>query len=63
VTSLRGTATSGTPTPLQIRVSDLFLGTMTIGEPGGSGTSIEEGQRLPDRYEEACGNVIRKPVN
>jgi aryl-alcohol dehydrogenase-like predicted oxidoreductase len=41
-----------------LRVSDLFLGTMTFGEDWGWGASVEECRKMFDAYAEAGGNVI-----
>ncbi|MGH3679960.1 MAG: aldo/keto reductase, partial [Natronosporangium sp.] len=41
-----------------LRVSELFLGTMTFGEDWGWGASIEECRKLFTAYAEAGGNVV-----
>src|SRR5262245_47171739 len=41
-----------------LRVSPLCLGAMTFGEDLGWGTSVEESQRIIDRYIERGGNFI-----
>ncbi|MBM7114458.1 aldo/keto reductase [Archangium primigenium] len=41
-----------------LRVSPLCLGAMTFGEDLGWGTSVEESQRIMDRYIELGGNFI-----
>jgi aryl-alcohol dehydrogenase-like predicted oxidoreductase len=41
-----------------LRVSPLCLGTMTFGEDLGWGSSVEESQRILDRYLELGGNFI-----
>ncbi|BBX41579.1 aldo/keto reductase [Mycobacterium simiae] len=41
-----------------LRVSPLCLGAMTFGEDLGWGTSVEESQRILDRYTELGGNFI-----
>ncbi|MFB9366593.1 aldo/keto reductase [Kitasatospora sp. NPDC001664] len=41
-----------------LRVSELFLGTMTFGEDWGFGASVEESRKLFEAYAEAGGNVI-----
>ncbi|MET0405752.1 MAG: aldo/keto reductase [Cystobacter sp.] len=41
-----------------LRVSPLCLGAMTFGEDLGWGTSVEESQRIMDRYLELGGNFI-----
>jgi len=41
-----------------LRVSPFCLGTMTFGEDLGWGTSVEESQRILDRYIELGGNFI-----
>lgn len=46
-----------------LRVSELFLGTMTFGENWGWGASDEECRRMFDAYAEAGGNVIDTAVN
>jgi aryl-alcohol dehydrogenase-like predicted oxidoreductase len=46
-----------------LRVSKLFLGTMTFGENWGWGASSEECRRMLDAYAEAGGNVIDTAVN
>jgi aryl-alcohol dehydrogenase-like predicted oxidoreductase len=46
-----------------LRVSELFLGTMTFGEEWGWGAPPEECRRIFDAYAEAGGNVIDTAVN
>ncbi len=46
-----------------LRVSELFLGTMTYGEDWGWGAPPEECRRMFDAYAEAGGNVIDTAVN
>jgi aryl-alcohol dehydrogenase-like predicted oxidoreductase len=46
-----------------LRVSDLFLGTMTFGEEWGWGAPPEECRRMFEAYAEAGGNVIDTAVN
>ncbi len=46
-----------------LRVSDLFLGTMTFGEDWGWGASPEVCRQMFDAYAEAGGNVIDTAVN
>src|SRR5579872_7253996 len=41
-----------------LRVSDLFLGTMTFGESWGWGAPLEECRKILETYLEAGGNVI-----
>jgi aryl-alcohol dehydrogenase-like predicted oxidoreductase len=41
-----------------LRVSELFLGTMTFGESWGWGAPVEECRKMLDLYVEAGGNVI-----
>ncbi|MGW4964275.1 aldo/keto reductase [Nonomuraea sp. NPDC004186] len=41
-----------------LRVSDLFLGTMTFGQEWGWGASVEECRKMFTAYAEAGGNVI-----
>ena len=41
-----------------LRVSDLFLGTMTFGESWGWGAPLEECRKMFETYIEAGGNVI-----
>jgi aryl-alcohol dehydrogenase-like predicted oxidoreductase len=41
-----------------LRVSDLFLGTMTFGESWGWGAPLEECRKIFEAYAEAGGNVI-----
>ena len=41
-----------------LRVSPLCLGAMTFGEDLGWGSSVEESQRIIDRYVELGGNFI-----
>lgn len=44
--------------PSGLRVSELFLGTMTFGEKWGWGAPLEECRKMLDAYAEAGGNVI-----
>jgi len=44
--------------PSGLRVSDLFLGTMTFGESAGWGAPIDECRKIFNAYAEAGGNVI-----
>ena len=46
-----------------LRVSELFLGTMTFGEQGGVGAPVEECRRILDAYAGAGGNVIDTAIN
>lgn len=46
-----------------LRVSEVFLGTMTFGEQGGVGAPLEECRRMLDVYAEAGGNVIDTAIN
>jgi aryl-alcohol dehydrogenase-like predicted oxidoreductase len=46
-----------------LRVSELFLGTMTFGEDWGWGAPPEECRRIFDAFAEAGGNVIDTAVN
>jgi aryl-alcohol dehydrogenase-like predicted oxidoreductase len=46
-----------------LRVSELFLGTMTFGEDWGWGAPPDECRRMFDAYAEAGGNVIDTAVN
>jgi aryl-alcohol dehydrogenase-like predicted oxidoreductase len=46
-----------------LRVSELFLGTMTFGENWGWGASAAECQKMFETYAEAGGNVIDTAVN
>lgn len=46
-----------------LRVSELFLGAMTFGDPDTVGTSADESRRIVDAYEDAGGNVIDTAVN
>ncbi|HLG91949.1 MAG TPA: aldo/keto reductase [Acidimicrobiales bacterium] len=46
-----------------LRVSEMFLGTMTFGEDWGWGAAPEECRRMIDVYAEAGGNVIDTAVN
>ena len=41
-----------------LRVSDLFLGTMTFGDDWGWGAPLEESRKIFEAYAEAGGNVI-----
>src|SRR3954453_3631466 len=41
-----------------LRVSDLFLGTMTFGDTWGWGASTDECRAMFDAYAEAGGNVV-----
>lgn len=49
--------------PTGLRVSEVFLGTMTFGEDWGWGAPPEECRRMLDTYAEAGGNVIDTAVN
>lgn len=49
--------------PSGLRVSELFLGTMTFGEDWGWGAPPEECRLMLDAYAEAGGNVIDTAVN
>jgi aryl-alcohol dehydrogenase-like predicted oxidoreductase len=49
--------------PSGLRVSELFLGTMTFGEDWGWGAPPDECRRMFDAYAEAGGNVIDTAVN
>jgi aryl-alcohol dehydrogenase-like predicted oxidoreductase len=49
--------------PPGLRVSELFLRTMTFGEDWGWGAPPEECRRILDTYAEAGGNVIDTAVN
>src|SRR5258705_10047327 len=44
-----------------LRVSPLCLGAMTFGEDLGWGSSVEESQRIIDRFVELGGNFIDTP--
>jgi aryl-alcohol dehydrogenase-like predicted oxidoreductase len=46
-----------------LRVSEMFLGTMTFGEPDGMGASLEECRKVLDAYTDAGGNVLDTAVN
>ncbi len=46
-----------------LRVSELFLGTMTFGEQGGVGAPLAECRRMLDAYADAGGNVIDTAIN
>ena len=46
-----------------LRVSELFLGTMTFGEDWGWGAPPEECRRMLDAYAEAGGNVVDTAMN
>ena len=46
-----------------LRVSDLFLGTMTFGEDWGWGASPEACRAMFDAYAEAGGNVVDTAIN
>jgi aryl-alcohol dehydrogenase-like predicted oxidoreductase len=46
-----------------LRVSQLFLGAMTFGDPSGAGAPVEECARMLDAYADAGGNVIDTAVN
>jgi aryl-alcohol dehydrogenase-like predicted oxidoreductase len=46
-----------------LRVSELFLGTMTFGEQGSVGAPAEECRRILDTYEDAGGNVLDTASN
>ncbi|MFW6034059.1 MAG: aldo/keto reductase [bacterium] len=49
--------------PTGLRVSELFLGTMTFGEGWGWGAPPEECRKIFDAYAEAGGNVIDTAIN
>ncbi len=49
--------------PTGLRVSQLFLGTMTFGENWGWGAPPEECRKIFDAYAEAGGNVIDTAIN
>lgn len=46
-----------------LRVSELFLGTMTFGEQGGVGAPVEECRRILDTYADAGGTVVDTASN
>jgi len=46
-----------------LRVSELFLGTMTFGEQGGVGAPPEECRRILDAYADAGGTVVDTASN
>lgn len=46
-----------------LRVSELFLGAMTFGDPDGPGASLEESRRVFDAYADAGGNVVDTAIN
>ena len=46
-----------------LRVSQLFLGAMTFGDPETVGAAPEECRRMVDAYAEAGGNVIDTASN
>ncbi|MBF6327223.1 aldo/keto reductase [Nocardia transvalensis] len=46
-----------------LRVSELFLGTMTFGEQGGVGAPLLECREILDAYADAGGNVVDTAVN
>jgi aryl-alcohol dehydrogenase-like predicted oxidoreductase len=49
--------------PTGLRISEVFLGTMTFGEDWGWGAPPEECRRMFDAYAQAGGNVIDTAVN
>src|SRR5690242_15263304 len=46
-----------------LRVSDLFLGTMTFGDDWGWGATTDECRTMLDAYAEAGGNVVDTASN
>ena len=46
-----------------LRVSELFLGAMTFGDPDTVGAEPEECRRILDAYAEAGGNVVDTAIN
>jgi aryl-alcohol dehydrogenase-like predicted oxidoreductase len=46
-----------------LRVSELFLGAMTFGDPDTVGTDPEECRRILDAYADAGGNVVDTAIN
>ncbi|MEV5575980.1 aldo/keto reductase [Spirillospora sp. NPDC052269] len=46
-----------------LRVSELFLGAMTFGDPDGPGASLDESRRVFDAYADAGGNVVDTAIN
>jgi aryl-alcohol dehydrogenase-like predicted oxidoreductase len=46
-----------------VRVSELFLGSMTFGEQGGVGAPLAECRRMLDAYADAGGNVVDTAIN
>ncbi|MFC5186148.1 aldo/keto reductase [Actinomadura harenae] len=45
-----------------LRVSELFLGAMTFGDPDGPGASLKESRRVLDAYADAGGNFVDTAV-
>ncbi|MEV4252347.1 aldo/keto reductase [Spirillospora sp. NPDC049652] len=46
-----------------LRVSELFLGAMTFGDPDGPGASLDESRRVLDAYADAGGNFVDTAIN
>ena len=46
-----------------LRVSELFLGAMTFGDPDTVGADAEECRRILDAYADAGGNVVDTAIN
>jgi predicted aldo/keto reductase-like oxidoreductase len=46
-----------------LRVSELFLGAMTFGDPDTVGAALEECRRILDAYADAGGNVVDTAIN
>ncbi|MCP2339762.1 aldo/keto reductase [Actinomadura rupiterrae] len=46
-----------------LRVSELFLGAMTFGQPDGPGAGLDESRRVLDAYADAGGNVVDTAIN
>ena len=46
-----------------LRVSELFLGAMTFGDPDTVGAEPEECRRILDAYADAGGNVVDTAIN
>src|SRR3954453_18217861 len=49
--------------PSGLRVSELLLGAMTFGHPGGLGPDAAESRRIFDAYVAAGGNAIDTAIN
>jgi aryl-alcohol dehydrogenase-like predicted oxidoreductase len=49
--------------PTGLRVSEIVLGAMTFGHPGGLGPDATESRRIFDAYATAGGNVIDTAIN